>query len=227
MILFSPFDCGYRLCPRCEWILENSYMDMVNVIPWNYPGQCEGVVRPSGILYSSLIVRCKQFDFPKSLRRTNPLSNEHLDFPKLSTMRAQSTTAQWETTTSEEGSLGFLPAVSCTSSSVVVFVWDRSPHEVLDSRKRDWLTGCLWKPPFSIFSVQVCLSQVSVALPSRGWSISPTEYKTPEIESVIRTCLDTNSLLFNPPANCVVTWFPCETWVWIKSQLLIYLPEIK
>lgn len=146
MILFSPFDCGYRLCPRCEWILENSYMDMVNVIPWNYPGQCEGVVRPSGILYSSLIVRCKQFDFPKSLRRTNPLSNEHLDFPKLSTMRAQSTTAQWETTTSEEGSLGFLPAVSCTSSSVVVFVWDRSPHEVLDSRKRDWLTGCLWKP---------------------------------------------------------------------------------
>lgn len=110
MILFSPFDCGYRLCPRCEWILENSYMDMVNVIPWNYPGQCEGVVRPSGILYSSLIVRCKQFDFPKSLRRTNPLSNEHLDFPKLSTMRAPE---YYSTVRDDDKRGGFLGFSTC------------------------------------------------------------------------------------------------------------------
>lgn len=209
MILFSPFDCWYLL-------LSPVWMEFREFLRGH--GQCNSLKLPRTMRgcrpskwHPLFLLNCQmqtiwvsqKFKKDKSpFKRTSGFSQT------LNNERPQSTAAQWESTTVARRVPWVFYLLWAVRLQVLLFSYGIVPRMRYSPQERETdLLAAWWKPPFSIFSVsvQVCLSQVSVALPSRGWSISPTEYKTPEIEGVIRTCFDTNSLLSSPPENCVVT----------------------
>lgn len=165
MILFSPLDCWYLL-------LSPVWMEFREFLHGH--GQCNSLKLPRTMRgcrpskwHPLFLLNCQMQTIwvsQKLKKDKSPFKRTSGFSQTLNNERPHSTATQWESTTiAKEGSLGFLPAVSCTSSSVVVFVWDRSPHAVLASRKRDWLTGCLVETPIlNILSLSSSLSLAGI-----------------------------------------------------------------